>query len=99
MGIAHQLAYAAKKVGKKPAVRQAPSSAGLAPASRPTGEPSPSQAPSEVGDAVLTAGTKDILLEKVPIPMLVRLEEERKKRGLRSRAETIRTLLTEALAK
>ena len=90
-----QRAEAAKRAGKKSAVRQALPSAGLAPASRPTGKASGSEA--EVGSAAPTAGTKDILLESVPVAMLVRLEEVRKDRGFRSRAETIRTLLKEAL--
>ncbi len=42
-------------------------------------------------------GDKDILLERVPAAMLARLEAERARRGLRSRAETIRVLLGEAL--
>lgn len=85
-----------ESVPKKPVVRQVPPSAGLAPAFRPTGEASGSPE-AEVGDTVPTAGMKDILLESVPVRMLVRLEQERKRRGFRSRAETIRVLLKEAL--
>jgi len=80
---------------KKPVVLQAPAGVRVGSHVAPTREPEGSPS-GEVAGAAKTAG-KDILLEGVPAAMLVRLEEERKRRGLRSRAETIRILLSEAL--
>lgn len=39
---------------------------------------------------------QDVIIKQVPVKVLIKLEELRAKRGLRSRAELIRALLEEA---
>jgi len=106
MALTHQLAYSDKKAkeGAKshdlrnepkhpPQDDKVPAVAREAEAGRAEGNVA-----NQALDEKPKAGPgRDILLERVPETMLAQLEAERKRRGLRSRAETIRVLLGEAL--